>query len=99
MESSGTRNQSGVRMVPVETPKGRFQVWTRRVGEHPTVKVLILHGGPGATHEYLEAFDDHLPATGYECYYYDQLGSFHSDQPDEPDLWELDRFVEGTCGA
>ena len=48
----------------------------------------------GATHEYLEAFDSYLPAAGVEFYYYDQLGSGNSDQPDDPSLWELDRFVD-----
>lgn len=84
----------GIKMVPVETPKGTFHVWTKRIGSHPTIKVLLLHGGPGATHEYFEAFDSYLPAGGIEYYYYDQLGSYYSDQPDEPQLWELDRFVE-----
>jgi proline iminopeptidase len=56
--------------------------------------MLSLHGGPGATHEYLEAFDSYLPAAGIEYYYYDQLGSGFSDQPDEPSLWDLDRFVD-----
>jgi hypothetical protein len=36
--------------------------------------VLLLHGGSGATHEYLEACDSYLPAAGIEYYYYDQLG-------------------------
>jgi proline iminopeptidase len=56
--------------------------------------MLLLHGGPGATHEYLEACDSYLPAAGVEYYYYDQLGSGFSDQPDEPSLWEVDRFVD-----
>jgi proline iminopeptidase len=84
----------GVKMIPVETPKGSFRVWTKRIGNHPTIKVLLLHGGPGATHEYLEAFDSYFPAAGIEYYHYDQLGSFYSDQPNEPELWELPRFVE-----
>ncbi len=84
----------GVKMIPVETPKGTFRVWTKRVGNNPAIRVLLLHGGPGATHEYLEAFDSYFPAAGLEYYYYDQLGSFYSDQPEEPDLWELPRFVE-----
>jgi len=84
----------GVKMIPVTTPKGTFHVWTKRVGNNPTMKVLLLHGGPGVTHEYLEAFDSHFPAAGIEYYYYDQLGSFYSDQPNEPSLWELPRFVE-----
>jgi proline iminopeptidase len=84
----------GVKMIPVETPKGIFRVWTKRIGNHPTMKVLLLHGGPGATHEYLEAFDSYFPAAGIEYYYYDQLGSYYSDQPDKPELWELPRFVD-----
>lgn len=84
----------GVRLIPVTTERGTFTVWTKRVGNNPTIKVLLLHGGPGATHEYFEAFDSFLPAAGIEYYYYDQLGSFYSDQPDAPELWELPRFVE-----
>jgi proline iminopeptidase len=84
----------GVKMVPIETAKGTFHVWTKRVGNNPTMKVLLLHGGPGATHEYLEAFDSYFPAAGIEYYYYDQLGSAYSDQPDAPELWETPRFVE-----
>ena len=84
----------GVRMIPIETPKGTFHVWTKRVGNNPRIKVLLLHGGPGFSHEYLEAFDSYFPAAGIQYYYYDQLGSFFSDQPDEPDLWDTSRFVE-----
>ena len=84
----------GVKMVPVETPRGVYRVWTKRVGNNPRVKLLLLHGGPGATHELYEAFDSFLPAAGVEYYYYDQLGSFYSDQPAEPNLWELARFVD-----
>jgi len=84
----------GVRMVPIETPAGRFKVWTKRIGNNPALQVLLLHGGPGATHEYLEACDSYLPGAGVEYYYYDQLGSAFSDQPDDGSLWELDRFVD-----
>ncbi len=84
----------GARRIWVDTPKGRFRVWTKRTGNNPRLKVLLLHGGPGSTHEYLEACDSYLPAAGVEYYYYDQLGSGFSDQPDEPSLWALDRFED-----
>ena len=84
----------GARMVPITTPKGDFRVWTKRVGNNPRTKLLLLHGGPAATHEYFEACDSYLPAAGIEYYYYDQLGSAYSDQPDDPELWEIDRFVD-----
>jgi proline iminopeptidase len=84
----------GARKIPVNTPAGVYRVWVKRIGNNPRLRVLLLHGGPGATHEYLEACDSFLPAAGIEYYYYDQLGSGFSDQPDEPSLWELDRFVD-----
>jgi proline iminopeptidase len=84
----------GVRLITVQTPKGPFRVWTKRVGNNPRIKVLLLHGGPGATHEYFEALDSYFPGAGIEYYYYDQLGSAYSDQPDQPELWALPRFVE-----
>jgi proline iminopeptidase len=84
----------GVKLIPITTPKGVFRVWTKRTGNSPRIKLLLLHGGPGATHEYFEACDGYLPAAGVEYYYYDQLGSAYSDQPDEPDLWEIPRFVD-----
>ena len=88
------RLSGGARRAPVSTPAGQFSVWTKRTGNNPDLKVLLLHGGPGSTHEYLEACDSYLPAAGIEYYYYDQLGSGFSDQPDDPSLWELDRFVD-----
>ena len=78
----------GSRMVPISTPSGEFRVWTKRVGTNPDLKVLLLHGGPGATDELYECFDAWFPRAGIEYYYYDQLGSFRSDQPDDPSLWD-----------
>ncbi len=81
-------------MIPVSTPAGTFRVWTKRTGDNPTTKVLLLHGGPGATHEYLLGFDSFLPQAGVEYYYYDQLGSGWSDRPEGTALWTVDRFVD-----
>lgn len=80
--------------IPIETPHGRFEVWTRRAGNNPRIKLLLLHGGPGATHEYFEGLEASLVDAGIEVIQYDQLGSHRSDQPDEPRLWDLDRFVD-----
>jgi proline iminopeptidase len=95
-DSSGRDDvlSGGVKLITIQTPKGPFKVWTKRVGNNPRIKVLLLHGGPGMTHEYFEAFDSYLPRAGIEYYYYDQLGSAYSDQPDEASLWELPRFVD-----
>jgi proline iminopeptidase len=82
---------AGIRMIPVMG--GRYKVWTKRIGSGP-VKVLLLHGGPGFTHQYLEAVESFLPEAGIEMYYYDQLGCGNSDRPDDVSLWEIPRFVE-----
>jgi len=84
----------GARMIPLSTPRGEFRVWTKRVGNNPDLKVLLLHGGPGASDELYECFDTWFPQAGIEYYYYDQLGSFRSDQPDDASLWDLGRFVD-----
>ena len=78
----------GVRLIPVD---GKYKVWTKKLGSGP-IKMLTLHGGPGFTHEYFECFEDFLPQAGVEFYYYDQLGSFYSDQPDDKSLWTIERF-------
>ncbi|MFD2247506.1 proline iminopeptidase-family hydrolase [Pontibacter ruber] len=84
----------GARLITITTPKGEFKVWTKRRGNNPGMKLLLLHGGPGGTHEAFECFDSFMPKAGIEFYYYDQLGSHYSDQPDDTSLWEPDRFVE-----
>ena len=92
-----TRNdqfEGGIKMIPIKTPKGEFKVWTKRIGNNPKIKVLLLHGGPGATHELYSSFDGYLPAEGIEYIYYDQLGSYYSDQPNDTSLWTVERFVD-----
>jgi proline iminopeptidase len=84
----------GVKMIQIETPVGKFNVWTKRFGNNPKIKVLLLHGGPGGTHEFFESFESFLPQEGIEFYEYDQLGSFFSDQPKDSSLWTTARFVE-----
>jgi proline iminopeptidase len=84
----------GSRLIPIDTPSGQFEVWTKRVGNNPELSVLLLHGGPGSSDELYECFDVWFPGAGIEYYYYDQLGSFRSDQPADASLWELGRFVD-----
>lgn len=84
----------GVKLIPISTPIGDFKVWTKRVGNSPSMKVLLLHGGPGATHEYFEVFDSYFPNAEIEYYYYDQLESFYSDQPNDKRLWSVERYVD-----
>lgn len=84
----------GIKMIPIETPKGTFNVFTKRMGNNPKMKVLLLHGGPGATHEIFENFDGYLPNEQIEYIYYDQLDSYYSAQPNDSTLWTTEHFVE-----
>ncbi|UYZ64695.1 proline iminopeptidase-family hydrolase [Hymenobacter weizhouensis] len=90
-----TRLQTGgVQLVAVSTPKGKFNVWTKRIGNNPRIKLLLLNGGPGATHEYFECMESFLPQEGIEFIYYDQLGCGNSDNPKDTSMWSLPRYVE-----
>ena len=85
---------AGIRFINIKTSSGNFRVWTKRFGNNPRIKVLLLHGGPAMTHEYMECFESFFPKEGFEFYEYDQLGSYYSDQPDDSSLWTIPRFVE-----
>jgi proline iminopeptidase len=84
----------GVKVIAIETPKGKFNVWTKSIGNNPKIKLLLLNGGPGATHEYFECFENFLLPEGVELIYYDQLGCGLSDNPKDTTMWDLGRFVE-----
>lgn len=90
-EETGVKS-GGIRQISLDG--GKYKVWTKRIGNNPRIKVLLLHGGPACTHEYWECMESFLPQEGIEFYYYDQLGSAYSDQPNDTSLWKLPRFVE-----
>lgn len=93
---SGSDDQrtGGIKMIPIKTEKGTFNVYTKRVGNNPTMRVLLLHGGPGGTHEEFGNFDGFLPNAEIEYIYYDQLDSYYSDKPNDSMLWTTTHFVE-----
>ena len=70
---------------------GPGRVWYESAGDG--TPLLLLHGGPGATSDYLQPLMV-LAEDGYQVVRYDQLGSYHSDKPDDASLWEASRFVE-----
>jgi proline-specific peptidase len=72
-----------------------YEVWYRIVGdgeEAGKLPVLLLHGGPGGTHDYLESLEA-LAETGRRAIFYDQLGCGQSDLPDDPALYTVELFV------
>ncbi len=89
-DDDGVVKTGGSRLVPIP---GGFNVYAKRVGRG-RLKVLLLHGGPGFSHDYLECFEDFLPQAGIEFYYYDQLGCGNSDHPTDSKLWTLERYVD-----
>lgn len=84
----------GIKMIPIETPKGTFNVYTKRMGNNPKMRLLLLHGGPGGTHEQFGNFEGYLPNEEIEYIYYDQLDSYYSDKPNDSTLWTTAHFVE-----
>jgi len=70
-------------------PGGR--VWWRQIGSGSGTPLLVLHGGPGAGHDYLEPLT--TLAAERPVIFYDQLGCGRSDKPDQPKLWQVERFV------
>jgi proline-specific peptidase len=67
-----------------------YQVWYRRVGS-AGIPLLVLHGGPGAGHDYLEPLE--ALAAERTVIFYDQLGCGKSDRPNDRSLWRMERFV------
>lgn len=80
--------------IPVEDG---YKVWYRSVGgsgdKDEQIPLLLLHGGPGALHDYLENLQA-LATETRRVIFYDQLGCGRSDQPDEPERWRIPRFVD-----
>ena len=68
-----------------------FKIWFRCVGDGDATPLLLLHGGPGAGHDYLEPLDE--LADTRRVVFYDQLGCGKSERPDDVGLWTLERFV------
>lgn len=86
--------ETKIEHIVIDTPQGKFKVWTQRNGSNPTKRLLLLHGGPGMTHEYFKSFDTWFTDSDIEYIYYDQLGSYHSDNPVDLSMWTIDRFVD-----
>jgi len=85
-----------VTAVEGRVPFRSHEVWYRVVGdaeESGKLPVLLLHGGPGATHDYLESLEG-LAKTGRRAIFYDQLGCGQSDLPEDPSLYTVELFVD-----
>lgn len=76
---------------------GPYQTWYRITGDLDSgyTPLVIIHGGPGCTHDYLDAFSD-IASSGRPVIHYDQLGNGHSTHLPEKDpaFWNLQLFLE-----
>ena len=72
-----------------------FHTWYRIAGEaNPTKPPLILiHGGPGSTHNYLEILDQTAEEDGRQFISYDQIGCGNSYLDGHPELWKAETWV------
>ncbi|KRK25494.1 hypothetical protein C5L29_000792 [Lactiplantibacillus pentosus] len=72
-----------------------YQIYYRIVGDRQSelTPLLLLHGGPGSTHNYFESFDELSRQTGRPIIMYDQLGCGRSSIPDRPELWQASTWV------
>lgn len=71
------------------------KVYYRMVGERHEGKapIVLLHGGPGSTHNYFELLDQ-IAETGHQVIMYDQLGCGLSYVDGHPELWKTSTWVE-----
>ncbi len=76
-------------------PYLEYRTYYRIVGENAPGKqpLLLLHGGPGSTHNYFEVLDQ-LAEDGRAVIMYDQLGCGASITPSRPDLWHAQTWLE-----
>ncbi|AZC22494.1 proline iminopeptidase-family hydrolase [Pseudomonas sessilinigenes] len=78
-------------------PFGPYQTWYRITGDLDSghTPLVVIHGGPGCTHDYLDAFKD-IASSGRPVIHYDQLGNGHSTHLPEKDpaFWNLQLFLE-----
>jgi proline iminopeptidase len=76
-----------------------FKLFYRIFGEQNKKGVLLcLHGGPGATHDYLSPLAD-LTSFGYKVVMYDQLGCGRSQMPYDTSYFTIERGVEEVEGV
>jgi len=91
-----TSTKAGITSQEGFVPFRGYRVWYKVLGASEVrgqLPLLVLHGGPGVSHDYLEPLED-LAASGRRVIFYDQLGSGNSDHPKDKSLWTANLFVD-----
>lgn len=72
-----------------------YKTYYRIVGKKTGNKkpLVLLHGGPGSTHNYFEVLDRLAEEDGRELVMYDQIGCGNSYVENRPDLWTADTWI------
>lgn len=82
-------------MVTGKMPFMGFETYYRIVGEKTDkAPLLLIHGGPGSTHNYFEVLDSLAATTGRQVISYDQLGCGESYVEGHPELWTLKTWTD-----
>ena len=93
---TGVRVQDGVAVTEGYVPFREFRTWFRAAGDTASEKppLLLLHGGPGSTHNYMEVLDRLAAETGRVVLTYDQLGCGASYLENRPELWTAETWTD-----
>lgn len=71
-----------------------YKTYYRTVGERTDkAPLILLHGGPGSTHNYFEVLDRVAEEDGRMLVMYDQIGCGNSYVDGRPDLWKAETWV------
>lgn len=75
-----------------------YRTWYRITGtlDSQRLPLVVAHGGPGCTHDYVDSFKHISDLDGRAVIHYDQLGNGNSTRlPDKrPDFWTVELFLE-----
>ena len=73
-----------------------YKTYYRVVGKNTGNKkpLVLLHGGPGSTHNYFEVLDRIAEEDGRQLVMYDQIGCGNSYVENRPDLWNSKVWIE-----
>ena len=84
-----------MRILEGYMPYAGHQTYYRVVGEPSAEKkpLILIHGGPGSTHNYLEVLDQTAEEDGRQFIYYDQIGCGNSYLDGHPELWYSETWV------
>lgn len=84
-----------VKIVEGTMPFGGSETYYKIVGEKTDKYPLIaLHGGPGASHNYVTSLSDLAEQSGRQVIYYDQIGCGKSVAPSDPSRWVPELFLK-----